>query len=264
MIADLELMPIHLLLLKSLNTQAVLKRGKNLKFVGEGIDFRAYQNGNDSVLTLKNSNTQLPIQEDEKWEVEIEDIGYSLQNTFLRGRIINGLGKVRGWIVQRLGDKPRPFNVSENGNFTLENITAGIYSVFNESNPSMKTDVAISPEDEEEFDIDDPRNPLNPIYDTLYKQTIRVLNASKTFPWKWRVDFELSEGPDENLYHYQVIFIDKRDDWQYIQDIVPNYGTLQVSDDSTEELYHSEYKIVMAYRISPSSMVCSNYTIFRF
>jgi hypothetical protein len=133
----------NLTFIKSSNTQAVLKHGKKLKFVGEAIDFQVYQNGDDSILTLKNSIIKVDtVQQSYDIQVEIDEIQNDVDGVSLNGRIFPMLN-MKGWMIDKLGEVAQSFTPSRNGKFTIQNLSPGIYSVYNKFNPLIKTQICI-------------------------------------------------------------------------------------------------------------------------
>jgi hypothetical protein len=255
----------NLTLIRSSNTQAILKQGKKLKFVGEGVDFQAYQNGDDSILTLKNSNIQPPIEDEGEFDVEIDMILYSLEGVSLRGRISEKIGEI---YVQKLGDATTKLKKSRTGQFNLENIKNGIYtftqannhSSFNQSNPSMKMDIAVVC-NRTAYAAQDPNDPM---YDLIKSQTPRIYNQYKRFPWDWHLNVELTEGPD-TLNPYQFFLIDNDDDWKRLTLLTPTEVYFEVSDNYTNvELYNDVYRSVLGYAMNSTSYVLSHQYKFIF
>jgi hypothetical protein len=249
----------NLFLVQSSNTQALLKQGKKLKFIGQGIDFQTYQNGDNSVLTLKNSTIEIPEVNSQDLNIDFDMILYGSTGRSVRGKINGRIGEI---FVQKLGDVAKKLDKSRTGQFELSNIQNGIYSFFNQSNPSMKTDVAVVTAAKTNPDL---TNPNDPVFDKLKNQVPEISKQDKRFPWSWHFNLKLALNPDPGLKQYTLNLVDDDNDWKIITYIEPNKTTYYISDDETNvELYNSSYTAILTYPVDYYHFVQSHIYWFAF
>lgn len=194
-----------------------------IKFTGDDSNFRVHSS-NDSTYVNVNIPPQI-----ESMIFEIDDITYG-EN----GRVgIRGRSNVAELVIQRRdGVEVRAEVV--NGQFDVDDLQSGIYSVFPSSNPSMRTDVVIALDD---ANLDDDNDP---IYDIVKRQVIIFSSMKKTFPWNWNFTLHASES-DPN-FNYEIAMINGLVT-SYVGTLASGETMVTVTDASTEELYHSEYDV---------------------